>query len=778
MNERKQERHKQTLRQDYKSLDLGDDIQCESITATSCSLSTTLDKHDVLMSKKLIEQKNIFHSCNCILEKTNSNEDDQTTLSSYSNESTCQKIINEKNTHSHKLLSNENLPENSIMNRNQNLCTVLKDCVVYGVDWSFSAQPHSHCWYPCFKDNLNAYFCQYYNCINETFLSSTMPNRNNITTNTNTATITNTILLQCASCSFIIHSHHLLSFTPQIPSCRLTFIDNKTDSSSFDKHFWIPINLLTSPCNSCKRKTNLLFTRPMSTAVERYKVENSTRTTMTSKYVVCGIKCVWCSRIYHKKCFEKLSQSLKTDCDYGTLRNIIVRPQCIRKYPDRFKAINDDKTSNTDSPLLVFINRRSGGQTGEKIYKKLLKILNPRQIFLLENNQTILNALEIYSDLPNIRICVFGGDGSIGWVLATLVDFYHGINNPPVGICPIGTGNDLSRVLGWGDVYDSKRLLPILLQIPKSHSIPLDRWHVVVEPFSQISTTTTKMTSSTIIDNKRPNKLEFCDLTHRQDFLINHNDPKFVRQTNRPSYLNHRTLPNSYFINYMSFGLDAAIALEFHDKRTREPEKFSSPFKNKLMYLNESRKYMGDFTKSKRWDLSTYIKLTCDNRNYTDSIRNCHTLIVLNIPGYASGTNPWGKQSTPNSSLSTIRDFNPLDRISSTSINLSSINESYKLLPLNKNSSELTATATPTSLTFSEQNFSDKKLEVVGLSTMHMGLIHVGFSGIRIAQCSQVQIEIETSMTAQLDGEPFYLQASNIVKIKHSGQVMVLRYSN
>ena len=235
----------------------------------------------------------------------------------------------------------------------------------------------------------------------------------------------------------------------------------------------------------------------------------------------------------------------------------------------------------------------------------------------------------------------------------------------------------------------------------------------------------------------------------------------------------------------MSFGLDAAIALEFHDRRSRDPTKFSSPLKNKLMYLNESRKYLNDFARSKMWNLSSYIRLICDGENLTDSIKNCHTLLVLNIPGYASGTNPWGKTSNHTSPSITIqKDSDSFEQISTSSVELidlpANTHEVYELITLNEcsndqaNSSSVTTTSNPTGR-FERQDFGDKKIEVVGLSTTHMATIHIGFRGIRIAQCSQLRIELCCPMTAQMDGEPFYLPESVAVNITHAGQVLVSR---
>ncbi|CAF4047034.1 unnamed protein product [Rotaria sp. Silwood2] len=74
----------------------------------------------------------------------------------------------------------------------------------------------------------------------------------------------------------------------------------------------------------------------------------------------------------------------------------------------------------------------------------------------------------------------------------------------------------------------------------------------------------------------------------------------------------------------MSFGLDAAITLDFHDKRPHDPSKFF------------------DFAQANMWNLGSYIRLICDGRDLTDAILDCHTLVALNISGHAFGTNPWG----------------------------------------------------------------------------------------------------------------------------------------
>lgn len=56
----------------------------------------------------------------------------------------------------------------------------------------------------------------------------------------------------------------------------------------------------------------------------------------------------------------------------------------------------------------------------------------------------------------NLRVVACGGDGTIRWVIQTLID-YNFTPLPLIGVLPMGTGNDLSREFGWGISYTPKR---------------------------------------------------------------------------------------------------------------------------------------------------------------------------------------------------------------------------------------------------------------------------------------------------------------------------------
>ncbi|CAF3987979.1 unnamed protein product [Rotaria sordida] len=333
---------------------------------------------------------------------------------------------------------------------------------------------------------------------------------------------------------------------------------------------------------------------------------------------------------------------------------------------------------------------------------------------------------------------------------------YTSLNNPPVSICPLGTGNDLSRVLGWGRYYNKKRLLTMLQQIPNAQPIALDRWQIT---FEQLAIT---------------NPIEESQNLRRcLSYFLDH--PKFVRETDRSSYQNYRASLNVCFTNYISFGPDAAVVLDFHDRRIRHPSKFTSPFKNMLIYPNTSRKYFREFALWRAWNLTPYMRLFCDGENVTNSIRHCHTDVLLNIPSYGSGTHPWSRISS-----TTIR--NQTDRFDQIRSSTFQSPDSSDYIPKDSRfttsytfNTIISTTSSTNTEQIGKQDISERKIEVLGLDSMQMALIHIGFRGHRIAQCSEVRIELIRSMPVHMDGEPFYLPQSIVVNIAHAGQVLMLR---
>jgi diacylglycerol kinase (ATP) len=91
----------------------------------------------------------------------------------------------------------------------------------------------------------------------------------------------------------------------------------------------------------------------------------------------------------------------------------------------------------------------------------------------------------VFRHIQDYKILVCGGDGTIGWVLQCLdnVGQDSECSSPPCAIVPLGTGNDLARVLRWGAGYTGgEDPLNLLRDVIDAEEIRLDRWTVVFHP--------------------------------------------------------------------------------------------------------------------------------------------------------------------------------------------------------------------------------------------------------------------------------------------------------
>lgn len=103
------------------------------------------------------------------------------------------------------------------------------------------------------------------------------------------------------------------------------------------------------------------------------------------------------------------------------------------------------------------------------------------QVFELSPSQGPEVGLELFRNVPYFRVLVCGGDGTVAWVLHA-IEKHNFESPPPVAILPLGTGNDLSRVLQWGggfSMVDAQGGLTMLLHnICNAAVTMLDRWKV------------------------------------------------------------------------------------------------------------------------------------------------------------------------------------------------------------------------------------------------------------------------------------------------------------
>ena len=395
--------------------------------------------------------------------------------------------------------------------------------------------------------------------------------------------------------------------------------------------------------------------------------------------------------------------------------------------------LNDSYLDSKCTPLLVFVNSRSGGQQGLFLLHQLRQLLNPVQIWDLANDgkpEVILNSFKVFSRL---RLLVCGGDGTVSWIISAIerVKFEKW---PPIAILPLGTGNDLARIHGWGGGYENENLVHILEQVSSSSCISLlDLWTITVR---------------------------------------DKNNFKKIRKI-------------TPFMNYLGVGADAQAALQFHQLRESKPKLFFNRSLNKLWYAVFGAE---DVFKASCAGLPDNIVLEVDGVK-VPLPEDTQGIIFLNIDSYSGGVPLWStgvkaNRGSRRMSAELARKVGELfgldesfERMSTRS-SLRGVDsyeefEAYKDLPLPQKLQRVTSCSKPSSC-------QDGMLDVVAVrGAFHLGQIRVGLSNAQlICQCREASIKLRKTISVQIDGEPWKQSASTITVRRKKDSAMMLKNMN
>uniref|UniRef100_A0A8C2E4C2 Diacylglycerol kinase n=1 Tax=Cyprinus carpio TaxID=7962 RepID=A0A8C2E4C2_CYPCA len=368
---------------------------------------------------------------------------------------------------------------------------------------------------------------------------------------------------QGLSCNFCKYTVHSSCANKNCTPCVRTFVRSKTEIGC-SVHDWISADCESNKCEICHKKIKMLT----------------------------GKSCAWCHRMRHSDCVPLGS----SHCDCGLLQHHILPPWAICAVmfsilktlhfsfkPKMSILIFPVKDTN---PLLVFVNPKSGGKQGKRVLRKFQYLLNPRQVYNLDNGGPN-PGLQFFQNLHKCRVLVCGGDGTVGWILDA-IDKADMAIRPPVAILPLGTGNDLARCLHWGGGYEGSDLTEIIKQIEKSILVKMDRWSLQVIPAD----------------------------------TADEGDP----------------VPNDIIYNYFSLGVDASIAHQFHVMREKNPQKFNT--RNKLWYFQFAT---SETISASCRNLKECLTIECCGVPVELSRLSLEGIAVLNIPSMHGGSNLWGE---------------------------------------------------------------------------------------------------------------------------------------
>jgi diacylglycerol kinase (ATP) len=419
----------------------------------------------------------------------------------------------------------------------------------------------------------------------------------------------------------------------------------------------------------------------------------------------------------------------------------IAPPQKLQNLLPRLKK----RSKLKENPLLIFVNKESGGRQGSSILKSLEKVHPKDQICDL-SRQTPSEFLSRYQhSSEQIRLLCCGGDGTVNWILKELRKL--NMSQTPLAVIPMGTGNDLVRTLESSyfpnqvnSVSPSELCKDPMTSLnrfrsKKTECCEIDLWNASIYPLLNLE--------SPSLHSHPPDSFSSASLLAQSSPLLSSSPPSL----------------NKIMVNYCSIGLDGAVSLAFDRLRKTRPDFFFSSLMNKAWYgLLGTRIF---FTE-KLHDLSkSQVTVTCDGRTVAIP-PGTEGLIILSVSSYMGGTKIW----PPTGKRAWLRSvWNGKKRTENEERDWTVPSASDGILEV-----RIESISVPFLLIFF--------LEVVAVGNMvHLGIIKTGLSkGLKVAQGRRIEIINPHLSPMQVDGEPWLQEPCKMI-LEKTGRSDALLFS-